>query len=76
MTSGTSGCEQHGFAKNEMEAVKFAYLNKDSLTQEIAEGQGEYLAGLAHAINCREEVATFSRVAQENYAAIAGSSDT
>lgn len=44
MTSGTMGCDQHQIAKNDKDPAKFAYNNLDSLSIEMAQGQGEYLA--------------------------------
>lgn len=74
MTSGTMGCEQHPIAKNETEAAAYAYNNYDSLSVEMAQGQGEYVAGLAKAMGCDDSsVQTFGKMTQENYKDIMGS---
>lgn len=73
MTSGTMGCDQHSIAKNDMEAAKFAYNNQDSISIEMAQGQGEYLAGLAKTLGCDDQVqAEFAKMTQDNYASIVG----
>ena len=77
MTSGTSGCAQHGFAKNEMEGVKFAVVNQDILTAELAEGQGEYVYGLAAAMGCDSaHYGEFGQMAQDAYGEIVTSEGT
>jgi hypothetical protein len=74
MTSGTIGCEQHPIAKNESEAAAFAYNNHDSLTAEMAAGQGEYVSGLAKSMGCDDAaVPAFSEMTQKNYKEIVGS---
>jgi len=43
ITSGTSGCNQDGTLVAGKEAVAYAEVNFESLRQDIADGQGEYL---------------------------------
>src|SRR3954471_20570420 len=42
MTSGTIGCDQHGFAKNDQKAIEFVAANYEPLMVEMAQGNGEY----------------------------------
>ncbi|NBV50384.1 DUF3015 domain-containing protein [bacterium] len=73
MTSGTMGCDQHSIAKKDMDAAKFAFNNQESLSIEMAQGQGEYLAGFAKTLGCEDQVqADFAKMTQENYANIVG----
>jgi len=72
MTSGTMGCDQHSIAKNDMNAAKFAFNNQESLSIEMAQGQGEYLAGFAKTLGCDDQAqAEFAKMTQDNYAIIA-----
>lgn len=71
MTSGTLGCDKHEIAKNDMDAAKFAFNNQEPLSIEMAQGQGEYLAGFAKTLGCDDSVhADFAKMTQENYETI------
>jgi len=71
MTSGTMGCDQHSIAKNDMDAAKYASNNQESLSIEMAQGEGEYLAGFAKTLGCEDAVqGEFAKMAQDNYGAI------
>lgn len=77
MTSGTSGCAQHSFAKKEQEAVLFAMANTDALSIEMAQGQGEYLQAFARTFGCKDNAgALFGEVVQKNYNAIFSEKNT
>ena len=77
MTSGTIGCQQHSFAKNELPAATYAFNNHDMLTQEMAQGSGEYLSAFARTLGCSENVtAEFGRTMQTNYSTIVGDENT
>ena len=77
MTSGTIGCEQHSFAKNEEAGAKFAYNNFDSLSIEMAEGNGEFLAAFARTLGCNDNaVEHFGAFTQKNYRSIIRSEKT
>ena len=68
MTSGTIGCAQHPFAKNETNAVKFAVNNVDQISIEMAQGKGEYLLGFARSMGCSDAVfGNFSNMTQKNF---------
>ena len=71
MTSGTIGCDQHSFAKNEMPAVNMVATNQDAILIDIASGGGEHLAALAQAMGCRDS-ASLAAKAQSNYRALSG----
>jgi hypothetical protein len=73
MTSGTIGCDQHTFAKNEMPAVNMVATNQDAILIDIAAGGGEHLAALGQAMGCRDG-ASLAQKAQANYSTLAGSS--
>lgn len=73
MTSGTIGCSQHDFAKNEENAARYAVNNSEALSIEMAQGQGEILAGFARTMGCSDAVIpAFGQTMQENYGAVAG----
>lgn len=69
MTTGTIGCAQHTFAKKEAPAVNYAVANADALTVEMAQGQGEFVAGLAEVMGC-DNAAAFGQMTQSNYSSI------
>lgn len=70
MTSGTIGCEKHEIAKNEIDAAKFATVNFDALTIEMAQGEGEYINGLAAVMGCSANAADLGKLARDNYKTI------
>jgi opacity protein-like surface antigen len=75
MTSGTLGCVQHSFAKNEVEAVSYAVANYDALSIEMASGQGETLAAFARTLGCdAASSAALGNVTQSRYNSIGGQS--
>ncbi len=69
MTSGTIGCDQHTFAKNELPAVNFVATNHDAIMIDIAAGRGENIAALAQAMGCSNS-AGFAQLAQANYGSL------
>lgn len=71
MTSGTIGCEQHSFAKEDRDAAVYAFNNLEPLTVEMAQGSGEYLSAFARTLGCSDSVqAEFGRMTQDNYSVI------
>jgi len=71
MTTGTIGCDKHSFAKNEREAVTYAYNNYDQLQMEMAEGQGEFLHAFAQSLGCEEAVYNdFAQMTQSHYSTL------
>lgn len=71
MTSGTIGCKQMPLSKNDEQALKYAYNNFDTLSVEMAEGQGEFLQAFAQSLGCADSVyPQFSRLMQDHYRSI------
>lgn len=70
MTSGTIGCDQHGFVQNDRESLTYVATNFDAIKLEMAQGQGHKLAGLAETMGCSANVAAFGAVVQQNYGRI------
>jgi len=75
MTFGTIGCDKHSFTKNEEAGVSFALANQENLTIELAQGEGEYVAGFAQALGCKD-AAAFGQMAQAKYSEIIGNNDS
>lgn len=73
MSSGTIGCDQHTFAKNELPAVNMLATIPDAILIDIAAGGGENLSALALAMGC-SDVTSFSRQAQGSYASLENAS--
>jgi hypothetical protein len=69
MTTGTIGCDQHSFAKNELPALNFVASNQDAIMIDIAAGGGENLAALAQTMGCSDSAA-FARKAQASYGSL------
>lgn len=71
MTSGTIGCAQHPIAQNETGAAVYAFNNYDSLTADMAQGSGEYVAAFAQSMGCDSaSVESFGRMTQAQYSNI------
>jgi hypothetical protein len=68
MTSGTSGCAAHTLVKIEKRAIHYTEVNYDSLEMEMAQGQGEFLNGLASVLGCEQNA--FGQATQLNYGKI------
>lgn len=77
ITSGTSGCTNDGMVKNDQKVKVFASINFESLSQDMARGQGEYLASLATLMGVpAERQAAFSALTQTHYTTLFTSKDT
>jgi hypothetical protein len=70
MTFGTSNCQKHSIVKNESEQMYFVESNLDQLALEMAQGDGEYLRGLAAVMGCASAYGDFSSVVQKHYSEI------
>jgi opacity protein-like surface antigen len=68
ITSGTSNCELDGSKGKRAQAV-FIEANRVALANDIARGQGDTLASLAHLYGC-DNVAAAGPALQQNYKAI------
>lgn len=76
MTSGTSGCEKHKIAQGEVESVKYVAANFNSIKSDMAEGQGEYLAGLGRLMGCSDQgMESFQNSAQQNFGTLTQGAD-
>ncbi|MEK6705285.1 MAG: DUF3015 family protein [Bdellovibrionota bacterium] len=76
MTTGTSGCKKHDFAKKDEEAVKYVASNYYPLRAEMAQGQGEYLVGLARVMGCDDAAASnLGGLTQRNFKTITQGAD-
>lgn len=67
MTFGTSGCQKHSVVKNESEQMFYVEANLEHLAVEMAQGDGEYLRGLAVMMGCENSYGDFSSAMQQNY---------
>ena len=73
---GTSGCTNNKKFWAEEKATVFAHLSFDSLSQEMAQGQGEHLASLATLMGVpAEHQAEFFAMTQERYLALIQAGD-
>jgi hypothetical protein len=71
ISSGTSGCTNDGKVMAEQKTTMFAQLNFESLSQEMAQGQGEHLASLATLMGVpAEHQAAFFAMTQERYTSL------
>lgn len=77
ITSGTLGCKNNGKVWAERKVNAFASINFEPLSQEMAQGGGEYLASLATLMGVPEaHQAEFFALAQEQYASLIQSEGT
>jgi hypothetical protein len=62
--------------KKEYEQQQFVAANLDSLSQEMAQGQGDHVTALAGLMGCSSAVqGEFAKLSQEKYGAIFTSAD-
>ena len=54
MTSGTSGCDQHGFVSKTKQSQHFAEVNFEAIVADISIGEGEFLATYLHTLGCSD----------------------
>jgi hypothetical protein len=52
MTSGTSGCDSHGFISKVKQSQHFAEVNFEAIVADISIGEGEYLATYLQTLGC------------------------
>lgn len=77
ISSGTSNCDAEGWDTVRRDQEVFVAQNLDSLSKEMATGEGESLVTLAGLLGCSQEsVATFTSFTQQNYESIFESEDT
>lgn len=72
-TSGRTWFTEDGLLTPEHKAIAFVTLNYDNVQQDVARGQGEYLASLGTLLGVSEhEQAIFQAKAQQRFAVLAG----
>ncbi len=77
ITSGTSGCTNDGIVKNEEKVNVFVAVNFESLQEDMAQGQGEYLHSLANLMEIpAEHQAEFFVMTRDKYNTLFSSSET
>ena len=77
ITSGTSNCDASGIVLAQKEQEIFVQQNFDSLTKEMAVGEGEGLYTLAGMLGCPADSASeFGSYTQRNYETIFASNNT
>ena len=77
MTTGTIGCSRHPFVKKDEAAARYAMVNFDALTVEMAQGAGENLQAFARTLGCTDAgMEAFAKMAQENYSSLIGADTT
>ena len=77
ITTGTSGCKAQNFVMREKAVQYFAEVNKDDLSREMAQGQGEKLTTLASLYGCEGGARQdFARAMQTGYDRIIPAADT
>lgn len=77
ITTGTSGCRASSIVMREREVQYFAEVNKDDLSREMAQGEGEKLTTLASLYGCTGEARTdFARMTQSSFARIVPNAET
>lgn len=74
MTSGTLGCEQHGFVLENRAPEHYAEVNYEVIVAEMAQGQGETLSTFASLLGCDADMA--SKLSQSNYESIVKANGT
>jgi Protein of unknown function (DUF3015) len=68
ITSGTSECTTDGVIRSERAVEAFAEATFESLTQEMAQGEGEHLRAFASLLGCSaESFNDFGRLTQRQY---------
>jgi hypothetical protein len=71
ITSGTSECTTDGVIRSERAQEAFAEANFESLTREMAQGEGEHLRAFAALMGCSDtSFSDFGRLTQRQYTQI------
>jgi hypothetical protein len=71
ITSGTSECTTDGVIRSERAREAFAEANFESLTRQMAQGEGEHLRAFASLMGCSEaSFNDFGRLTQSQYTRI------
>ena len=78
LTSGTSGCDVDGVIMNDRAPEAFVEVNFDNLSQDMAQGNGQYLHSLATLMGCEVVYSDFAGMTREKLPVLleGGTSDT
>ena len=68
ISSDTLGCSSSGVVKNDKQTEVYAAVNLQKLSQEMAQGGGEYLTGLSKLMGVQDaQRAAFFKLTQKSY---------
>ncbi len=69
ISSETLGCTSNGVVMNDKQVEVYAAVNFQKLSQEMAQGGGEYLSGLSRLMGCKDKATkeAFFKLAQSRY---------
>jgi len=68
ITTGTSGCNQSDSVQNEKVQEDFVAVNYEKLSEEMAQGHGQYVSALAELMGCSAAAHTdFAQLSQSKY---------
>ena len=77
ITSGTSECSEDGMVKSNYKVDVFANVNFENLKQDMAQGDGEYLASLASLMEIEVgQQEDFFNLTQEKFSTLVPSEST
>ena len=77
MTSGTSGCNADSTVKVEKEQEVFVAVNLETISQQMAQGNGQHLRALATLMGCSTTVyPDFAGMTQDKYEMLFPAADT
>ena len=78
ISSETLGCTKDGVVKSSMRREVYASVNLQKLSQEMAQGRGEFLNGFAALSGCRDQKSqeAFAKFSQTNYQKLFTSENT
>lgn len=68
ITFGTSNCDANALVSSTERATRYIEANKNSVLNELSQGQGESVAVLANLLNCNQDA--FSQVMKSNYSSL------
>ena len=75
ISSETLGCTKDGHVQAYKRAEVYAEVNLHQISENMAKGGGEYLAGLAGVVGCTDQ-ASFAKFTQAKYSSIFTSENT
>ena len=76
ITSGTSGCDANDTVYNQKMQEEFVSTNYEILSEEMAQGHGQYVSALAELMGCDAAArADFARMTQARYESLFSAAD-